>query len=524
MSNYTQNSISSGKGKKEIVLPVLIPVGAYEAFRVCCVFMAFDENPNNALNRNSNPIVRVHKSGNITVTVALYGIECMKQCFRVLSNIGLWSREVKVERRRKQKGNPSGQLVSTYVNVKCIHIPTKEEIYAWTNDPNFREDLMFAARQIKALFLSPKSEVDRLLEPTDIPFGTVPMFEHVTSPNNIVKQERLENMGYAKTPLRQEELTAWLQYNQSEINRLKYCVHTVTGSRISDNALRSLSDKRAEDYSDMLITNLVNNMSATQYSSYSSNSAHANKISSGKFVNQGLLSYQMDLATNKAKGDSPSMQKKYEFIRDEYSKLTGHTLNVADEKKGKTLPIREQDLMWMNNVRTSNPNARFRFDCNVPPFGRPFLLEENIASVPPQRTTTPVAPQTNTPAISVTPTTNQSLYSSVPVNAKPQLSSADMQKHMRNISPYPTATKTAMAVPDTNSANVPQQSGYGNASTAYYSQHVPTMSTLSALSGVPNIPPTGDSGTTTTTTTVDSGEDVQVDDAPAPPEDDEDFE
>jgi len=206
----------------------------------------------------------------------------------------------------------------------------------------------------------------------------------------------------------------------------------------------------------------------------------------------------MEASANRSKGDGVSTQKKYEQIQAEYSRLTGHLLIIADEKKARTLPMREQDLLWMNNMRASNPNIRFRFDVNA---NRPFALQEDLSQF---SNVQQVQPQPQLPIVQPNPSP---LYSSNPISVKQTLQPTDVQRHMRNVPAYPTATRVSPppVLDNLNNSHNAQQGA--------------------TFQSVPNIPPLSPVRQQTPQTdirlqVVDAGRDAGDDDE-SPPDDEE---
>jgi hypothetical protein len=456
---------SRQKKKKDVSLPSMYPVALYEAVRVSCTRRAIDENPNNSLNVHVEPITKIYNTDAGQVTLVLYGSDLLKLWCKSLLSIPIWCKSVTVEKTLKNKkgSNIYGQIKSE--TVRCLSVPSREEIVDYFHDdPSLCGYMLFAASQVQLCLISPPGFAPDLLQPHQILPNAPPKSTDVTTPTNICKQMRLAKLGYAKCALKPQEMQVWVDFHNAETARLKYIIDGFNKAAVSDSTLRSLSENQIDAYNGMVAAKMIDYAAqADNNSSYQSHGEYGNIRSTGSVVNPAIVMYQQLAASSKS-AKQPNVanknRKAYEAMCEEYFSCTGHKLDARAEMDAKTMPLRLADLQWMRSVSSGNQLLTFSHD---PDRNRPFAIDtvnypqpyarrqqqqyqqpQHQQSQQPQQQQQIPPQQLQQQAVYQPP--NQHLYGGIARQSRPPVSPIDIQRNMANSAqvlatrPQPIAT------------------------------------------------------------------------------------
>ena len=437
----SQPQLAAKKSKaKGTPLPCFIPVALYEAIRISCIYMALDNNPSNPLNAHAEPMTRSF-NGN---TVCMYAQDLLKQWLRFLCTNPLWSQTVIVDKVTKSKRGHLMQTTTTRVNATCVVMPSTADIRSVAGDNvQLGSELTFIATQLQNCLLRPGSN-DQLLQPSQVPLGMIANYKSVTTPVNVVKQERLHRLGYGKIALKGADTMLWDAYYRSEAARLKYVLSNVLGVSVNDAAINSLTNEEAELHNSMLISSMIEASQGGQ--EYMQHGDYLNKASEGVAVNPSLVAYQRVAATAKVtRTDNPDARA-YQDMINEYHRITGFRLDSKVEKAQKTLTFRLQEIEWARGLMASNPWCSVGYNQTTgrmyPISQQPFVAPGTVTADTQTSHVPVVAPvvaprQQLQPQPQVQPLApRHMLYGNPPTQSKPQVSPSDVQKHMATAPAY----------------------------------------------------------------------------------------
>ena len=361
---YQPVSFGSTKPKrqKDKPVPLLFPVSLYSAIRTSCIYLTLDNNQDNGLNRSSDPILKQYNVGNGVISLFCYTADLLKMWLRFLTLQSLWSRTVTVNKQVKSKSGYSAYTSSATNDVHCLHIPTHNEIQQAAATCGMSVDeALFCAQQLSALLINIGPSNAKLLLPSEVPPHTIPLSTQVTTPNNITKQSRLLDIGYAKHALNSSEASSWDDFYTMEMARFKYIIAQATNTRITDASIKSLTDTNRTAYNEYAVSNYIDTMTHYKVPIATSTSAPIGKISQGNAVNPAILAFQHIAATAKNNKTTvgPSNNKKYSDMIEHYHRLTRFKLDIKSEKVAKTYSFRKGDIDWMESLIAKYPFIQF---------------------------------------------------------------------------------------------------------------------------------------------------------------------
>jgi hypothetical protein len=346
------------KKQKDKPNPFMFPVQLYTAIRATCIYLCLDGNPANMLNRSSDPMVRQFQVDGSDVHVMYYSPDLLKMWLRFLVAYPLWSREVTALKQTSNKSGYTTYSSNVTTSVRCFHLPHPDEIDRLAPSMNVTAaELRNCAYWIQRLLIEPGPPHTKLLLPGGVIPGTVPRFEEVTSPNNMVKKDRLSDMGYMRAALSADELLEWNEFYNMETSRYKYIMDSVGHTRITDAAIRSLGDNERNMYNQYAVSAYLNNVKELP----NLDKTLMTKVCNGNAVNPAMIAFQRLAAASRAnKSDSEdSIGKKYSRMMEEYFSLTRHRLNSKEERRLRTLTFRLSDIADMNKIKAANPYVSF---------------------------------------------------------------------------------------------------------------------------------------------------------------------
>ena len=466
---------------KSTPLPCFIPVALYESVRISCTYLALDDNPSNPLNAHKDPILKTFK-GSI---VAVYSQDLLKHWLRFLGANPLWSQTVVVDKQVKSKKGHLTQTTTSRVKAMCIVVPTDNDIVSVAgDDQQLGSELTFVALQLRR-YLVKRMPGENLYQPGEVPLGSVPSQSVVTTPVNVVKQDRLHRLGYGKVALKGQDAVMWESFYKAEAARLKYALSEIFGITVNDAAINSLSNEDADLHNSLMVANMLE--TSPEAAGYMSHEGYIDKSNKGTAVNPALIAHQRAMSNARAvRVDNPDT-KAYQDMIDEYKRLTGFGLDLKAERAQKSLPFRLHEIERAYGLMSSDPYVTVGHNHIT---GRMYPIRSDSPShvmpvFQPETQTRPKVQQQSqvqqqslpqTQKLQSLPQTQphrQQLYGSLPAQPRVQSTPSDVQKYMSGSPTYVPSTtssqKQMYPVPDgqpgqmtpsttssgTTSANVP---------------------------------------------------------------------
>lgn len=368
-SQQASSARSQGPRKRrEVPLPIAIPSAMFRAIRDSCTYLAIDDNPANPLNGHRAAVSRVHHIKGRDVTVCCYSSDLLKFWLAFLLQIPLWSRQVRVQRPSSSRAGHVTTGSTNVANVRCLHLPTPDEIAQATGDDHATaDDIARVASVIRRLLVDVGHESERLLLANDAAMEGTVSADRIASASNLVKLDRLTRLGYNKMSLTPGDAAEWSHFYHSELARIRYATNSLNAARISDSTLRNLSSSESETYNNIVVDNLLEALPQGDDGDrdlYGSLDDADLKINPGNAVNPGVIRMQ-EMAnaakTSRQPGDG-GINKRYKGMIEHFGSLCRHKLDIVAEKRNNTLEYRLGEIARAEAMLAINPMFAFTYD------------------------------------------------------------------------------------------------------------------------------------------------------------------
>jgi hypothetical protein len=195
--------------KQDIDHPLLVPSSLLQVIRLAVTYQVLDENPNNQLNENCDPVILLQHP-----KLALYNYVHLKSFLKYMAKTSLFDRKVHIIKVSKIKSGGELHAKSITALVPCLHLFTEMEIR--NNAKNDRDmiELIAITSTLRVIFFTVGPILTDGADVNNIqPKETLMLPEVVASINRLTMQD------YNKTALSgegREVLKQWRKFYHSE--------------------------------------------------------------------------------------------------------------------------------------------------------------------------------------------------------------------------------------------------------------------------------------------------------------------
>lgn len=347
--------------------PIAIPVELYNIIRDSFVVNALDQNADNPLNNNSQPVTTSIRIRGMEIIVVYYYAEFIRSWLKYIMDNELWSSPVPVMRESRSKATYATYQSSTVVTVSVLRVPSDAEVHSHSG----------GSQQLEALYKRIKVALVKYLNCSDVAAdadlytvnhlynGQTLRQSKAATANNVTKTERLERLKYLKlAPVGAARMEV-SQFYRAEKMRISYL--TERNRKTSDSLIRNLTDEDAAVHNENVIEQLSAKLAQSEMfgaNNSSPNNSISNAVTVGKSVNPTAVKMYTIAKRNKElrPGGGANSNKQYKEMVEDYYMLTGYRLNVATEKLDKTLSLRRTDIEWAHQLKQNDNTLIFSHD------------------------------------------------------------------------------------------------------------------------------------------------------------------
>jgi len=375
MATYKKSNessqVSNFKKSKPPPPPYFISRALYIAIRSTAIYKILDENPDNVLNANSDPIQKSQRNpdGTGNTLFVLYHNTLVRYWLDWLLLSNLWGRDVEIVQEVKSK--KSGNVVhggSKLVKTRCLHIPTENEIrqfFSSSNDEEKIQDALYAARAIKDFLLPTRPGFTHLAlrEGNSINGETIGA-ENLTLSKTITATARWESLGHIKIGEYESSQFKldWEAFYVAENRRFKSLLETSKGSRISDASIRNMTADESVRHCVSAAMNLMMNPAYSRPEYNNEDDRILKKRNAGTAVSIATVFNATHSSTKNVIKKSKPTQDMYKEMIEKYFALTAFRLTLNFERADNTYTFRMGEIEWAENLKALQPETRFGFN------------------------------------------------------------------------------------------------------------------------------------------------------------------